>query len=92
MITEQKNISNDRDELEKKADFNIVGQNAIMQSANMARAGNTRFAQAYAKNWGRKMKVNAVSEEQQEVRGQYMDNFKHVYDVIGKHDQKEQIA
>jgi len=28
----------------------------------MARSGNTRFAQAYAKNWGRKMKVNAKTE------------------------------
>jgi len=63
VITELQDISNDREELEKKADFALLGQNCIQQSANMARAGNTRFAQAYAKNWGRKMKANAQTEE-----------------------------
>jgi hypothetical protein len=44
VITEQQAISSDRDELEKKADFEVLGKNAIMQSANMARVGNHRFA------------------------------------------------
>jgi hypothetical protein len=29
VITEQKKISNDREKLEREADFNILGQNAI---------------------------------------------------------------
>lgn len=69
--------------MEKKADFELLGKNAIMQSANMARVGNHRFAQAYAKNWGRKMKVQAVSEEQQQVRSEFVENFKGLYNAIG---------
>lgn len=44
VITEQQLISQDREELEKKADYNILGQNAVQQSANLARGGNHKFA------------------------------------------------
>lgn len=42
-------ISNDREDLEKKADFGLLGQNAIQKGAFMAMHGQHREAQAYAK-------------------------------------------
>jgi hypothetical protein len=44
IITKTQKISSDREELEKGADFKLLGQNAIVQSSNAARAGNHRFA------------------------------------------------
>jgi hypothetical protein len=56
-------LSHERDDLEKGANFKILGQNAVQQSANLARGGNHKFAQAYAKNWGRKMRKVAGNDE-----------------------------
>jgi len=57
VITEQQKVSHEREELERRADYEMLGQNAIQQGARLAKAGHHRFAQAYAKNWGRKMKT-----------------------------------
>lgn len=64
VITEKQKISNEREQLEKQADFNILGQNAIQQSANIGRSGNVRFAQANAKQWKRKMGAMAKDQNQ----------------------------
>ena len=64
VITEIQNVSSNRDELEKNANFEILGKNAIQQSANIAKAGNHRFAQAYAKNWNRQMRAATNNQEQ----------------------------
>jgi hypothetical protein len=37
-------ISTDREELEKKADFALLGLNAVQTSAQMARGGNVERA------------------------------------------------
>ena len=55
VITEQQPVSHDRDAMERRANFNVIGTNAIQQSANIARTGNVRFAQANAKGWKRRM-------------------------------------
>lgn len=91
VITEKQDISSEREDLEKNANFEVLGHNAIMQSANMARMGNHRGAQAYAKNWNRKMKINAESEEQQMQRDEFIENFKGLYDCIGEQNNKEQM-
>lgn len=57
----------------------------------MAKVGNHRSAQAYAKNWGRKMKKQGVTTEQKKVRGHFIDNFKELYSGIGQQDEKEQV-
>ena len=57
VITSEQKVSNEREELERQADYEMLGQNAIQQGARLAKAGHHRFAQAYAKNWGRKMKT-----------------------------------
>lgn len=36
VITQQQNISTDKKDIEKKADFKILSQNCIMTSAKMA--------------------------------------------------------
>lgn len=58
VITQLKEVSTDRQELEKKANFNIMSTNAIQQSSKIARAGDLRGAQSIAKGWNRKMRNN----------------------------------
>ena len=86
VITDLKQISTEREELEQKADFNILGQHAIQQSANIARMGNHREAQAYAKGWGRRMRKQAVTTEQHQAQSEFVDNFKGLYNEIGQQD------
>lgn len=57
----------------------------------MAKVGNHRSAQAYAKNWGRKMRKQGVTKEQEKVRGHFIDNFKDLYNGIGQQDEMEQV-
>lgn len=57
----------------------LVGQHAVAQSANMAKQGNHREAQAYAKNWNRKMR-NVNKEESSNLAA----NFNDVYQQIGQ--------
>lgn len=57
----------------------------------MARGGQHRFAQAYAKNWNRRIrKHGATNEEAYNVSSNYVDNFKQVYECMGAQDQMEQ--
>ena len=44
VITNTIEISNDREDLEEKADFEVLGVNAIQQSAKMARQGDFQKA------------------------------------------------
>lgn len=66
VITEEQKVSNEKEKLEKNANYNIIGTHAIQQGAKLARGGNHRFAQAYAKNWGRKMRNHAREEADDE--------------------------
>ena len=58
VITQQLTICSDREDVEKDANYEILGQHAIQQSAKMAQKGDVREAQAYAKNWNRKIRMN----------------------------------
>ena len=42
VITKQMNVSNDRDELERKADFNLMAENAMQKGSAMAARGDFR--------------------------------------------------
>lgn len=44
VITDHMDISNDREELEKDANFEILGVNAIQQSSKLARQGDFKRA------------------------------------------------
>mmetsp|Transcript_24445 Transcript_24445/g.24031 ORF Transcript_24445/g.24031 Transcript_24445/m.24031 type:complete len:292 (+) Transcript_24445:1053-1928(+) len=64
VITKETAISQDREELEKKANFRILTTNAVQQSSKMVKEGQLRGAQSYAKVWNRKMK-NQMQDEAQ---------------------------
>jgi hypothetical protein len=53
-------VSNDREELEKKADYEIMGMNAIQKSNNIARQGNFKQAQVLSKAMNNMMERNSA--------------------------------
>ena len=55
VITNQLEASNDKDELKKDADFEILGLNAVQQSSKLARQGDYKKAQVAAKVWDNHM-------------------------------------
>ena len=55
----------------------------------MARLGNHREAQANAKIWQRKMKVNAVRDDQKEGRKEFISKFDNLYGHIGNQEMSE---
>ena len=55
VITKQLIISHDRKEVEKDANFEILGMNAIQKSAKLARMGEFKKAQINAKAWHNRM-------------------------------------
>lgn len=56
-------MSTERDQLEKKADYDMLSYNAIQKGSAMARGGDIRQAQAIVKNFKRKMHKNIKTEE-----------------------------
>jgi len=44
VITNQQDVSNDREQLESKADYNMLSSNAVQQSAKLARGGDLKKA------------------------------------------------
>ena len=60
-ISENMQVSNNKEELEKKADFKVMGSNAIQQQSKFAKGGNTRFAQAFLKNCSGKSQNSSAS-------------------------------
>ena len=89
VITELLKISTDRTELEKEANFGLLGQNAMQKGAFMAAHGQHREAQAYAKQWGRKMKGAAATAEQTEDSKAYVGSMGAVYNQMGQQDAME---
>jgi uncharacterized ubiquitin-like protein YukD len=79
VITKVQEVSNDRKEVEKEADAEILGVNCVQQAAKLARRGSFRRAQAYMKGqrayWGE----NENEEIQKEVRG----NLHKMQDMYG---------
>ena len=58
----------------------------------MARGGQHRFAQAYAKNWNRKMRKHAAEDEQAYAVSNAMNsNFNQMYEMMGAQDNSEQL-
>ncbi|CDW86904.1 type a von willebrand factor domain-containing protein [Stylonychia lemnae] len=84
IITNQKSISNDRTDLEKNANYEILSTNAIQKSSQMAKRGNMREAQAYAKVWKRKMKSNIQNVEQDIQYNNFNNHFGQVYEMINE--------
>lgn len=54
--------------MEHAANYNVLATNAIQKSSNMAKLGQMREAQAYAKIWNRNLRSKACTEEQRVVQ------------------------
>ena len=63
VITNNLEISNDRDKLEKEANFDILGLNAIKQTSKLARKGDYLQAQINAKVWEGKIAKASNTEQ-----------------------------
>lgn len=84
MITQYLDISTDKEDLKKNADFAILGVNAIQQSTKMAREGDYKRAQAAAKAWNKVMTRDAtkLSEEQNVQIEAYRQNIGETYNLM----------
>lgn len=85
VITETQKISSDREELEEKADFRVIGTNAMQQQSKFARHGEHRFAQAYSKNMARFMR-KAKNDDQRAVKNAYVHQSEQLYDLMDRQD------
>ena len=84
VITQYLDISTDKEDLKKNADFAILGVNAIQQSTKMAREGDYKRAQAAAKAWNKVMTRDAtkLSEEQNVQIEAYRQNIGETYNLM----------
>ena len=65
----------------------------MVQCAKMARGGQHRFAQAYAKNWNRKIRGHAESDEMAyNVSNNFVNSYNVMYNHMGAQDQMEQAV
>jgi len=58
VITNLQEISNDREDLERKANYQILSTNAVQQSSKQAKNGDYEGSRITAKIWKRKMRDN----------------------------------
>lgn len=79
VITDTQTISSNKEELQRKADFKIIGSNAMHHQMAFAKGGNHRFAQAYTKANKRFMMKGAATEEQRAIKEAYVVKSKGIY-------------
>eukprot|EP00347_Sterkiella_histriomuscorum_P023950 403332824 len=84
VITNQMEISNDREEVEKQANFEILGVNAIQQSSKLARQGEFKKAQVAAKAWDNRLLSNTVNQDQREQLGNFRSNMNGIYNIMNQ--------
>ncbi|CDW73759.1 type a von willebrand factor domain-containing protein [Stylonychia lemnae] len=82
VITNQVETSNDRNELMQQANFDILGVNAIQQTAKFARGGDFVKAQVNAKAWSRHLERDSNDEEQNECLMNFRGNVNSIYNAI----------
>lgn len=87
VITKQMEVSNDRDELEKKADFKMVSENAIQKGSAMAARGDFRGGQAVMKTYQQKMRQQQSNQEQQVQYQNFNQNLAVCYQQINEAQQ-----
>lgn len=89
VITKLQVVSNEREEVEKKADTNMLMRNCIQQSAKVARDGDVKQAQVIAKTWNRHVRNNLQSEQQVNEYQSFNQNFGAVYAQLGTVKEEE---
>ena len=84
VFTQFLEISTDKEDLKKNADFQILGINAIQQSSKLARQGEFKQAQAVAKAWDKVMNRDAktLSTTQQAEVHNYRANIGETYSLM----------
>lgn len=82
VITSVMEASSDKKEVEKQADYEILGVNAIQQQARFAKKGDVLKAQVYAKAHNRKMRNNIQDDAQKEQYLNYMNNNQEMYGMM----------
>ena len=89
VITQYLDISTDKEDLKKNADFAILGVNAIQQSTKMAREGDFKRAQAAAKAWDKAMNRdgNVLSQEQNVQINAFRSNIGETYNLMYQQQQ-----
>ena len=91
VLTKHQEVSNDREELEQKADANMLMRNCIQMSAKVAADGNVAQAQVIAKAWNRKMRSNLQNEDQIHEYQNFNQNFGECYNQLGSIKEEEQV-
>jgi hypothetical protein len=86
VITQRLEISNDREELEKKADYEIMGMNAIQKSNNIARQGDFKKAQVISKAMNNMMDRNTkmTSTAQQVQMNDFRLQISNTYQIMNQ--------
>ena len=77
-------LSTDKEDLKKNADFQILGINAVQQSSKLAKHGEYKQAQAVAKAWNNVMSrdVQALSSVQQAEASNFISNMAPTYNMM----------
>ena len=75
LITKSQEITFEREEAKKEADYHVLSVNAVQQTAKLAKEGNYRGAQANAYHWKRMMKGSEAYED-------YMVNAAPLYQAL----------
>ena len=74
--------SQEREELEKNADYEILGMNAIQQTSKFARRGDFEGARVNARAWDQRMASNINSEVQNDNFNQFRGNIRGMYNAV----------
>ena len=91
VITKHQQVSDDRQELEKKADSGMLMRNCIQQSAKMGSGGEVAKAQAIAKAWNRNLRENLQSESSIKEYQNFNQNYGEVYNQLGEINEQQKL-
>merc|ERR1712110_81976 len=67
VITKQQEVSNEREVVQKEANYEMLSYNCMQKATTNARAGDFKKAQVIMKGFKRGMKKSEMSEEQTDV-------------------------
>jgi len=82
LITKLQDLTFEREEAKKAADYHVLSVNAVQQTAKLAREGNYRGAQANAYHWKKMMKGSDDYED-------YMVNAAPLYQALERQQMDE---
>jgi len=80
LITKRQDVTFEKEEAKKEADYTIVASNAIKQSSNLAREGQIKVSQAAAVHWKRMLKGTNAYED-------YMVGMAPMYNALQQQNQ-----